>query len=147
MPAAESSQTVVLDASVTVRWVVDEEGTPEAVALLETDFTWIAPRLMLTETASALRRKVSDQLIEPEIAIQALDTIIQAVQDGVIRLVDDERIVTAALMVAIEVRHKVPDCVYLALAERDGAAIATADDRLAKLARGRGIAVHQVPHA
>ena len=32
---------------------------------------------------------------------------------------------------------------YLALAERDGASIATADDRLA---RSRGIAVLQVPH-
>jgi predicted nucleic acid-binding protein len=146
MPAAEISQTVVLDASVVVRWVVDEAGTPEAVALLESDFSWIAPRLMLTEAASALRRKVVDEVIEPEIAIQALDTIIQAVQDGVVRLMEDERIVSAALMVALDVRHKIPDCVYLALAEREGAAIATADDKLAKLARARGVPVHKVPH-
>ena len=146
MPAAEISQAVVLDAPVAVRWVVDEEGTPEAVALLESDFTWIAPRLMLTEVAAALRRKVVDELIDPAIAIQALDTIIQAVQDSVVRLMEDERIVNAALTVALDVRHKVPDCLYLALAEREGASIATADDRLAKLARTRGIPVHQVPH-
>ena len=146
MPTADVSQTTVLDASVAVRWVVDEAGTPEAVALLEAEIAWIAPRLMLTEAASALRRKVADDLIEPEVATQALDVILQAVSDGVVRLVDDERIVAPALMLAIAVRHRLPDCLYLALAEREGAAIATADDKLAKLARTRGIRVHAVPH-
>lgn len=146
MPQDESTQLTVLDASVAVRWVVSEEGSGEAAALLQRELTWIAPRLLLTEVASALRRKVADHAIDPAIAGQSLDVLLQAVADGVIRLVDDERIIGQALLLAISLQHKVPDCVYLALAEREGASIATADDRLTRLARGRGVIVHSIPH-
>ena len=60
MPPADAPQLVVLDASVAVRWVVEEEGSAEAAELLTRDLTWVAPRLLLTEVASALRRKVAD---------------------------------------------------------------------------------------
>jgi len=138
---------VVLDASVAVRWVVAETGSDEAAALLERNVTWITPRLMLTEAASALRRKVVDKALVPAAAAQSLDALLQAIGDGVIRLVDDERVIAPALLLALSLQHKVPDCVYPALAEREGAGIATADDRLARLARSRGVDVLQVPHA
>jgi len=138
---------VVLDASVAVRWVVKEEGSDEAAALLERDITWITPRLLLTEAASALRRKVADRALAPAAAGQSLDALLQAVADGVIRLIEDERVIAPALLLALSLQHKVLDCVYLALAEREGAGIATADDRLARLARSRGVNVLQVPHA
>ena len=147
MPPADAVQVVVLDASVAVRWVVEEAGSDEAAALLERDIAWITPRLLLTEAASALRRKVADHALAPAAAGQSLDALLQAVADGVIRLVDDERVIAPALLLAMSLRHKVPDCVYLALAEREGAGIATADDRLARLARSRGVDVLQVPHA
>jgi predicted nucleic acid-binding protein len=147
MPPVDPVQVVVLDASVAVRWVVDEAGSGEAAALLEQDIAWITPRLLLTEVASALRRKVADQALAPAAAGQSLDALLQAVADGVIRLVDDERVIAPALLLAMSLQHKVPDCVYLALAEREGAGIATADDRLARLARSRGVDVLQVPHA
>ncbi len=126
--------------------MVSEEGSAEAAELLERELTWIAPRLLMTEAASALRRKVADGAIDPAVAGQSLDALLQAVADGVIRLVDDERIIAQALLLAISLQHKVPDCVYLALAEREGASIATADDRLTRLARRRGVTVHRVPH-
>jgi predicted nucleic acid-binding protein len=140
------SQLVVLDASVAVRWVIDEEGSDEAAALLDRELAWITPRLLLTEVASALRRKVADAALSPAAAGQSLDTLLQAVADGVITLAEDERVIATALLLTMSLQHKAPDCVYLALAEREGASIATADDRLARLARSRGIAVLQVPH-
>ena len=146
MPPADAQQLVVLDASVAVRWVVEEEGSVEAAALLEQELSWITPRLLLTEVASALRRKVADNALAPAVAGQALDVLLQAVADGVIRLIDDERIIGQALLLAMSLQHKVPDCLYLALAEREGAAIATADDRLSRLARSRAVRVWQVPH-
>lgn len=147
MPPADAVQVVVLDASVAVRWVVEEAGSDEAAALLERDVAWITPRLLLTEAASALRRKVADKTLAPAAAGQSLDALLQAIADGVIRLVDDERVIASALLLALSLQHKVADCVYLALAEREGAGIATADDRLARLARSRGVDVLQVPHA
>jgi len=146
MPPADAQQLVVLDASVAVRWVVEEEGSVEAAALLEQELSWITPRLLLTEVTSALRRKVADSVLAPAVAGQALDVLLQAVADGVIRLIDDERIIGQALLLAMSLQHKVPDCLYLALAEREGAAIATADDRLSRLARSRAVRVWQVPH-
>ena len=147
MPPVDRSETVVLDASVAVRWVIAEEGSEAAAALLERDVSWIAPRLLLTEVACALRRKAAEGDLEANIAGQALDTLLQAIADGVVHLADDERTIAHALALALSLGHKLPDCVYLALAERDGAALATADARLARLASRRGVTVLRVPHA
>ena len=126
--------------------MIEEDGSAEAVILLNQEIGWIAPRLLLTEVASALRRKVADGAVEAALAGQALDTLLQAVADGIVHLADDEGIVSQALLLAISLEHKLPDCLYLALAEREGAAIATADVRLARLARGRNVDVLLVPH-
>jgi len=146
MPAVET-EVVVLDASIAVRWVVEEEGSDQAAALLERELSWIAPRLLLTEVASALRRKSADAGLAHTLASQALDALLQAVTDGVVRLANDEEIVAPALLIALSTGHKLPDCLYLALAERAGARLATADGRLARLARSRGVTVLQVAHA
>ena len=147
MPPVDQPQVVVLDASVAVRWIVEEEGSAEADDLLARDFAWIAPRLLLTEVASALRRKVVDGALPAIAAAQSLDALLQAINDGLVSLADDEQLVSQALFLALSLQHKLPDCLYLALAEREGASIATADDKLAKLARSRDITVLAVPHA
>ena len=139
MPGAESAPTRVLDASVAVRWVVAEEGSDQAAELLAQPAEWIAPRLMLTEVAAALRHKVAAGELRVELAAQALQALVQAAADGIVKLADDEDLVLAALMLALAVGHRVPDCLYIALAEREGAAIVSADRRLAALARERGI--------
>jgi predicted nucleic acid-binding protein len=146
MPPADQARVVVLDASVAVRWVVSEKGSDEAAALLDHEFSWITPRLLLIEVASALRRKAVAGEIDAATAGQALDALLQAIADGVVRLAEDERVVAEALLLALSLRHKLPDCLYLALAEREGAALATADTRLGQLARSRGLTVFQVPH-
>ena len=138
---------VVLDASVAVRWVVTERGSAEAALLLGRPVGWLAPRLMLTEAAGALRRKTAGGELDSTHAAQSLDALIDAAADGLIHLADDETLAAQALRLAVALKHKVPDCLYLALAEREGAALATADARLASLARGRGIDVWRVPAA
>ncbi len=148
MPGADPEpSTTVLDASVAVRWVVPERGSDAAAALLARPIAFVAPRLMLTEAASAFRRKVAGGELRIELAAQALDALIEAVADGTVRLADDEEIIAAALMLALDLGHKVPDCLYLALAEREGASLATADQRLGDLGRDRGIPTHLVPGA
>jgi len=146
MPGAETPPTTaVLDASVAVRWVVAEEGSEQAAGLLSRSISWIAPRLMLTEVAAALRRKVVDGGLPAELASQSLDALVRAVAEGTVRLADDEEVVSTALLLALTLGHKVPDCLYLALAEREGAGLVTADRRLDELARQRGIACELVP--
>jgi predicted nucleic acid-binding protein len=148
MPGAEApSFTAVLDASLAVRWVVPEEGSEQAADLLGRSISWIAPRLMLTEVAAALRRKVVHGGLPTELASQSLGALVRAVAEGTIRLAEDEEVVSAALLLALTLGHKVPDCLYLALAEREGAGLVTADRRLDELARQRGIVSELVPSA
>lgn len=137
----------VLDASVAVRWLVTERGSEEAAALLGRAVGWLAPRLMLTEAAGALRRKTASGELDATLAAQALDILVDGAEGGLIHIADDETLVAAALMLAISLKHRVPDCLYLALAEREGAALATADKRLASLAKARGVEVWKVPAA
>jgi predicted nucleic acid-binding protein len=147
MTGVERPTLVVLDASVAVRWVVPERGSDEAAALLARSFTWLAPRLLVTEVASALRRKVAGGELSGEVALQALGVIVDAIDDGMIRLAEDEHVAASALALALTLGRRLPDCVYLALAEREGAALATADTILARMARARGVETMAVPSA
>ena len=141
MPGAEIIPlATVLDASVAVRWITTEPGTAAAIDLLKRPTRWMAPRLMLTEVAGALHRKIGERRIRDIAAADALDVLLNAVDRGEIRLAEDERLMAAALMLATLMSHKVADCVYVALAEHEGAALATADRRLASLAERRGVA-------
>lgn len=141
MPGAKEVTKAVLDASVAVRWLVMEEGSKQAATLLELPIAWLAPHLLVTEVAAALRRKVVGSEIRPEQAVQATDILVSAIDDGVIELMGDEHIVAAALSLALATQHKLPHCLYLALAERESAALATADDTLRRLAKRQGVAL------
>lgn len=141
MPGADEVSRAVLDASVAVKWLISERGSEAAAALLERSIAWIAPRLMVTEVASALRRKIDGAEIRAEHAAEALATLLQAFDDGIVELAEDEAIVSAAMSLALSLGHKVPDCLYLALAQREGAALATADAKLRRLAESQGTVV------
>ncbi len=130
----------VLDASVAIRWLATEPGTAAAVALMGRPTRWLAPRLLLTEVAGALHRKIAAGRIRDIAATEALGVLLNAVERGAIQLAEDERFMAAAFVLATSMGHKVADCVYVALAEHEGAALATADRRLAALAERRGVA-------
>lgn len=138
MPGADPTP-VVLDASVVVRWLVPEPGSERAAQLLEGSAPLLAPRLMLTECAGALRRKVAGGEIAASLAQRGIQALTDAVEGGTIRLSDDEDDIGAALAHALATGRKVPDCHYLALAEREGAAIATADRVLDRTAAELGV--------
>jgi predicted nucleic acid-binding protein len=141
MPGADVVPlATVLDASLAVRWLVTENGSADAASLLARPTRWIAPRLMLTEVAGALHRKVAAGRLHEMLASEALRELLGAVGAGGIRLAEDERVLVAAFTLATVLKHRVPDCMYLALAEHEGAGLATADHALAALAQQRGIA-------
>src|SRR5262249_25355235 len=123
------------------KWVVDEPHSDVSAALLARPISWFAPRLMLVEVAAALRRKVAERELSPVVGTAALRTLRAATREGTVALADDEQLVSEALLLALDLDHRVPDCLYLALAEREGCALATADRRLATLARSRDVVV------
>ena len=63
--------TLVIDASIAVKWVVEEEGTPEALALRQ-KAKLIAPELLVAECANVLWKKVQiGELLKAEAILAA----------------------------------------------------------------------------
>lgn len=117
----------VVDASVAVKWVVPEGLSDNADRILASEEELLAPDLLLVEAANALWKKVRRHELSPGEADRALGVILSS--GLVIR--PTRPLLTRALVMAVRLQHPVYDCVYLALAERERAALVTADERLA----------------
>jgi predicted nucleic acid-binding protein len=149
MPGARLApeSPAVLDASVAIRFVVPEVGSEAALELFARGNEWRAPRLLLTEVAAALRRKTIAAELTPAFASNAIAALLRTVASGALRLQADEGFAKSALELSLQVGHKLPDCIYLAIAEDQAIGLATADVKLARLAEGRGVAVELLPSA
>ncbi len=97
----------VIDASIAVKWVIEEPGTGLALALRHRPL--IAPELLAAECANILWKKAhrSDVELRPMRPLMA-----------------------AATALAIALGHPACDCVYLALAAAADLPFVTADTRL-----------------
>jgi predicted nucleic acid-binding protein len=125
--------TLVIDASIAVKWVVEEEGTPQALALRE-QAKLIAPDLLVAECANILWKKVQRTELSTKEAFLAA----RLLQGAEIELLPTRSLLEAAAGIAIELDHPAYDCLYLALAVEHDCTFVTADERfLRKLSRGR----------
>ncbi len=120
---------LVIDASVAVKWVVQEPGTPEALMLRKA--TLAAPDLLVPECANILWKKYRlGQLTASEARAAA-----QLLERADIELAPMRAHLHAATALAIELDHPAYDCLYIALALEKGCAFATADQRLLRKAQ------------
>ncbi|WP_349369413.1 type II toxin-antitoxin system VapC family toxin [Salinarimonas sp.] len=126
------SGAVVVDASVAVKWLLPEPDSPMAETLLSGGVRLMAPDLVLVEVANALWRKRR--------VAQVTDAAAAAMQEDLpqffARLHPVGSLMTRALAISFALDHPVYDCVYLALAEREGCPLVTADKRLLAKAAG-----------
>ena len=126
-------RTLVVDASIAVKWVVEEEGTAEALRLLERS-KLIAPELLVAECANILWKKVRRDELSNEEALLAA----RLLQSAEIELTPTRLLLEPATRIAIELDHPAYDCIYLALAAERDCPFVTADERLLrKLDEGR----------
>lgn len=126
----------VVDASVAVKWLIPEERRAEARSfLLEADVL-LAPGLIVTEVATGLSRKARVGQISNAAARRALREWLSVIASGTLELAEPEELLEEALEVSLALNHPFPDCLYVALAKRTGAALVTADQQLAKKAIG-----------
>ena len=115
--------SIVIDASVALKWVLDEPGQEAADALLDEEL--VAPALWLVEAANALwRRALRGELSEQEAKERLAELGNAPVASSAIE--DD---LFAAADLANLLRHPVYDCLYLAAAIREDAYVVTADSR------------------
>jgi len=115
--------TLVVDASVALKWVLDEPQSDLAADLLSQDL--IAPSLWLIEAANALwRRAQQGQLTKDQVTERLVELLNAPVTSTA---VEDDLIAAAGL--AMDLGHPIYDCLYLAMAIREGAVLVTADRR------------------
>jgi len=77
MRGAETASLAVVDASVAVKWVVDESDSDAAATFLARPIRWIAPRLVLVEAAATLRRKVVQRELRVTGAAASLRALVE----------------------------------------------------------------------
>jgi predicted nucleic acid-binding protein len=103
--------TLVIDASIAVKWVVEESGTPEALTLRRRA-RLVAPDLLAVECANVLWKKVQRHELSREEPLLAR----RLLQGAEIELVPTRSLLEAGARIAIELDHPAYDCLYLALA-------------------------------
>lgn len=126
---------IVVDASVVVKWFVPEVGDAPAKALLAAADALVAPELARVEVASALIRKgLRQELVGADVQ-RILRAWFGMLLEAQIVLLPNEDDIDAAAELALQLQHPLPDCLYLAVAERLGAALITADRQFARRAQ------------
>ena len=118
----------VLDSSVAFKWVVPESDTPRAVQLRD-------------EFRAAVHELIAPDVFPPELAHALTRAERQGrINDAVTRLIDvlttspilipSLPLLLRAADISSTLRVGVYDCLYVALAEREGCGLVTADTRL-----------------
>lgn len=123
----------VLDASVALKWVLPEPDSAKAVALRD-DFRnqiheLLAPDIFPVEITHALTRTERQGRIAIGESGQHLADILTTLPD----LHPPLPLLPRACELSSAMRIGVYDCLYLALAEREGCELVTADSKLVKL--------------
>jgi predicted nucleic acid-binding protein len=120
---------VVVDASVALKWVIEEEGSAVARRLIE-DEELVAPDLIFIECANALWAKVKRKQIVRSNAMAAL----AAIEAAPISSVTTRAHAAAAQAIAFELEQTAYDSLYLAVALAERAKLVTADEAFARAA-------------
>jgi predicted nucleic acid-binding protein len=129
--------TLVVDASVVAKWVLDEDGSDRAHTL-RNESSLIAPSQLVSEVGNALWKAVR----RGDVASGDAIAVIRAVFRPFDVLIPNQELLLRALELAVALDHPIYDCFYLALAERERAPLVSADKKLVAAARrAKGIEI------
>ena len=124
---------LVIDASVAVKLLVDEDGAALATFVYRT-FELLAPALLLAECSNILWKKArKGELSNAE----AITRSAMLTRTNIV-LHPMEPLVEAATREAIRLDHPAYDCFYLALAAAEDCPFVTADERLVRKVEAAG---------
>jgi predicted nucleic acid-binding protein len=107
---------IVVDASIAVKWIVDEPERPSALFVRDLSVPLVAPDLMLAEFANVMRRKLRTGEVTSE-QVRAGIALIKSLID---EFVPTRNLIEQALELSSELDHSTYDCIYLACAINRG---------------------------
>lgn len=127
---------LVIDASVAIKWLVDEPGTDEALQLRHHEL--LAPDLLIVECANILWKKRRRKEMTPDETLVAIGLLARSH----IELTPMRGLIEAATRLALAFDYPAYDCAYLALAQSLQCAMVTADSSMCrKLRASKGLAI------
>ncbi|MGH4015409.1 MAG: type II toxin-antitoxin system VapC family toxin [Pseudonocardiaceae bacterium] len=133
------SRSLVVDASVALKWVVTEPGSDEAATLLDEmtagTVALLAPEHLVGEVVNGLRKRVAQKILTAEDACAALE----AISHLELTFVGGAGRWFRCLPAALDWGITVYDALYLLLARDFDAELVTADERLHTAATGMPI--------
>lgn len=116
------------------KWFVREAGTDDALRLLGDESTvLLAPDLFRAEVVNALLKQHRKGALTDDL----LDKALVELKGVSPQLVSAEPVMERAIGVARRLGHPIYDCLYLALAERWGTILVTADLRFVTACRAK----------
>jgi predicted nucleic acid-binding protein len=120
---------VIVDASVALKWVLQEQDSDRAMALLASE-ALAAPELFWAECANVLwvnARRGQISVADARVAFAAIDAAPVSVVAG-------RSLAAAAQAIAFELDQPAYDCLYLAAALAERCVFVTADEAFARAA-------------
>lgn len=123
--------SLIVDASVAVKWLAEEAGSAAARILGGVADPLIAPDLVIVEVGNALWKKLQQGAVsrtQATLGLRKLPSLFA-------QLHPDGPLSERALELAIDLKHPIYDCFYLALALRENATLVTADARMGAAAK------------
>jgi len=116
-------RTLVLDASVAIKWYFPEVLSDAALRLISADTQWIVPDLFYAEEGNVLWKKVTRGEATVDIARDVLTSLLSLD----IEVCPAKPLVSSALEIAHQFQCTVYDSLYLATAIEKGCSLVTAD--------------------
>lgn len=125
---------MIVDANVPIYWSIPcPFAEPSARIMSRQDLC--APSFLLVEAANGLLKYARAGVLH----LHQIQESIDLIQDAILEFVLDGSLLDRATHLAWSENHSIYDCLYLALAMQKRHPLATADQRLATLARKYGI--------
>ena len=138
------SDTLVIDASVALKWVVNEAGSSAANALLDRAVTGtillVAPEHLLGEVGNGLRKRVAQGVLSGDDALRAMDAMLALDMEFVSGAARWARTLADALRWSVTTY----DALYIAIAVDLDAELITADLRLLASGQTFGLPVREL---
>ena len=129
---------LTVDASVVVKWFVQEPLSEEAHLLLAPRLTLHAPDMLLAEFANTIWKKARrNEIFDTRPHWDELQRL-----GEILALHPCHKIIVRAAQMAVEIDHPVYDCLYLACAEATESTLVTADRKFVNKVNGRIPLVH-----
>jgi len=118
--------TLVVDASVAIKWFLPEQNSINAIRLLGAGYELAAPDLIFPECGNVLWKKWLRQEIEPEV----IPALLHDLRRMNVSIVPTYSLTDEASRIAVNCRRSFYDSVYLALAVACNGRMITADEKL-----------------